>query len=147
MYLENIYNITHRPKSAIDSPSPDTKNANNNLNEVKDSNFDQMNGELFFFFCILIYYYSNLYILCLIKSKTELSRNILNDNKNNENSSKCWNKETFTIVDVCSKCNAFLRNSVHACKATGYRETINCEKYGLVSRRYYIFIFFNFFLN
>jgi hypothetical protein len=54
--LENIYNITHRPKSTLDSlSSSDIKNANingNNFNsnEVKDSNNDQsMNGIVFIF--------------------------------------------------------------------------------------------------
>ena len=65
----------------------------------------------------------------------EMSKNIQNDNKNNENSKKCWNNETFSIIDECSKCSAFFKNSIHACKATGYRETIQCEKYGIVSRR------------
>jgi hypothetical protein len=61
-------------------------------------------------------------------------KNVLNDNKNNKNSTKCWQVESYTILEKCSKCDTFSRNSLLACKPTGYREIIQCTKFGHVSR-------------
>ncbi|CAF0792907.1 unnamed protein product [Brachionus calyciflorus] len=63
-----------------------------------------------------------------------LKNSILNDNKNNDNSKKCWNLEKFVIMETCHRCDSLLRSSLFACKETGYREILNCEKNGPVSR-------------
>jgi hypothetical protein len=60
---------------------------------------------------------------------------IIIDNKNNENLTKCWNKEKFVVQESCSKCDSLISKYVYACKETGYREILTCEKYGQVSRR------------
>lgn len=68
----------------------------------------------------------------LDEALAEKNRN--SDNKNNENATKCWQVEPFHILEPCSKCDSFAKSSLKACKLTGYRETLNCEKYGPVSR-------------
>lgn len=71
----------------------------------------------------------------LFSSEALAEKNRNSDNKNNENATKCWQIEPFHILEPCSKCDSFAKSSLKACKLTGYRETLNCEKYGPVSRR------------
>jgi hypothetical protein len=65
----------------------------------------------------------------------EEQENVSKDNFNNINATKCWEKEDFTITEICNKCDKFLRKTLLACKISGYREVIKCNKYGMVSRR------------
>ena len=68
-------------------------------------------------------------------NKFEKEKELINDNKNNGNVTKCWNIEKYTVIDQCFKCDSFSMNFLLACKETGYREVLKCEKYGHVSRR------------
>ncbi len=72
-----------------------------------------------------------IYFYCFLENE----ENILIDNKNNENLTKCWSKEKFTLTEACSKCDPLLNKYLNACHETGYREVLNCQKYGTVSRR------------
>lgn len=85
---------------------------------------------LFKFFVVVVVCFL---LVKIIELQKEKNRN--NDNKNNENVTKCWEVEIFQIIEPCSKCDSFAKSSLKACKSTGYREILNCEKYGLVSRR------------
>lgn len=62
-------------------------------------------------------------------------KKVESDNKNNENLTKCWQVEAFSVIEKCTRCDPILLTSLRACKKTGYREIIHCEKYGQVSRR------------
>ena len=140
LYFENIYNLTHRSKSLFEASIYKTKNKNeipntntkvNNANDNKKvtqtstisgssskNKGNENNNEIFD-----------------IKNKPgDSEKNIQNDNKNNDNLTKCWDKEPFVVLEPCHKCSSLLRSSLYACKSTGYREVLNCERYGPVSR-------------
>jgi hypothetical protein len=56
------------------------------------------------------------------------------DLKGNQTVGKCWQSEHFQIVEPCSKCDHFSMSSLKACKPTGYKESVNCEKSGPATR-------------
>ena len=60
---------------------------------------------------------------------------VLKDNVNTGNKSKCWEIEKFKVLENCSKCDLYSMKFLMACKETGYKELIACDKYGHVSRR------------
>jgi hypothetical protein len=62
------------------------------------------------------------------------SKALLIDNKNDVNSTKCWEKENFKLLEPCDRCDQLLRKTLSACMSTGYREVLKCENYGIVSR-------------
>lgn len=59
---------------------------------------------------------------------------VLKDNLNNDNITKCWDFEKYTVIEECSKCDYFSLKHIKACLTTSYKEEIKCEKYGQVSR-------------
>ena len=60
---------------------------------------------------------------------------IINDNKNFESVDKCWDKEKTELLEECTKCDMYYGRLLNACRLTGYKETLNCEQYGTVSKR------------
>lgn len=61
--------------------------------------------------------------------------NSIQEIKKDEDSEKCWEKEKYSLIEPCQRCDSFLRSSlIKACKNTGYREVINCENHGIISR-------------
>lgn len=65
-----------------------------------------------------------------LASKLEIEK----DNTNYINHSKCWQNEKFSIVQECKKCDPLYLKYLSACRKTGFIETLNCSKYGNVSR-------------
>lgn len=113
LYFENIYNLRHRSRALFDS-SIHNKQPSEQLDTGSPSNKKPTTTST-------------------TTSKSDDKR-IQSDNRNNDNTSKCWDKEPFTVLESCHKCNSWLKSSLQACKPTGYREVLNCEKYGPVSR-------------
>jgi hypothetical protein len=141
LYFENIYNLTHRSKALLE----------NSIHKYKQNNLDDSNTEKTtakktnnlnsIFFNLNLYFHLTLkfVFLFIIQSQgLNKEKNIKSDNKNSENLTKCWDKEPFTVLEICSKCSSLLKSSLNACHPTGYREVLNCEKYGPVSRRFFI---------
>lgn len=60
--------------------------------------------------------------------------NTILDIKKDEKSENCWDKEKYNLVEPCQRCDSLLKSSLIACKNTGYREVINCENHGIISR-------------
>lgn len=131
LYYESIYNLNNRfkPFSQVTN-KPDTKNLENTSQE-KD-----VVGNLYIlrFYQIqnLAYLFNNIFIS---KDIALAKTDVLKDNSNTVNKSKCWEMEKFEVLEACSKCDLYSLKFLVACKGTGYKELIACEKYGHVSRR------------
>lgn len=128
LYFQNAYNLPHQMKSIAVVTNKNNQNLDNyktkqnekivNNNSVKPNNANNNEED-----DLKVQAYD------IFNDKY-----ILNDNKNNENKTKCWQVESFKIVQKCAKCDIFSTTSLKACSPTGFRELIQCSSYGQVSR-------------